>query len=71
MAGACRGDACGRRQCPRPGRRGWLPTARPQGVAPRLGLSPAMVAALVGATPAQGGTARPRGVARGQQHLPQ
>ncbi|RWV94793.1 hypothetical protein GW17_00042634 [Ensete ventricosum] len=41
MADACRGDACGRRQCPRLGRRGRLPAARPQGAAPRPGLLPA------------------------------
>ncbi|RZS27497.1 hypothetical protein BHM03_00060976, partial [Ensete ventricosum] len=40
---------------PRPGRKEWLPAARPHGVA-----------APAGAAPAQGGTARPRGAARGQ-----
>ncbi|RWW48614.1 hypothetical protein BHE74_00045298, partial [Ensete ventricosum] len=35
MVGACRGGACKHRQHPRPGRRGRLPAARPQGVAPR------------------------------------
>ncbi|RZR73018.1 hypothetical protein BHM03_00019171 [Ensete ventricosum] len=44
MAGACRGDACGRRQHPWLGRRGWLPVARLQGAAPRPGLPPARAA---------------------------
>ncbi|RWW71559.1 hypothetical protein BHE74_00020689 [Ensete ventricosum] len=64
-------DHATRGSCPRPGRRGRLLASRPQGAAPRPGLPPIRAAAPAGATPAQGGTARPRGAARGQQRLPQ
>ncbi|RWW36281.1 hypothetical protein BHE74_00058707 [Ensete ventricosum] len=51
MAGTYRGGACGRRQRPRPCRKGWLPVARPQGVAPRPSLSPARAVAPTGVAP--------------------
>ncbi|RRT35073.1 hypothetical protein B296_00028533, partial [Ensete ventricosum] len=35
MAGTCRGDACGHRQCPRSGRKGQPPAARSQGAITR------------------------------------
>ncbi|RWV77726.1 hypothetical protein GW17_00061404 [Ensete ventricosum] len=60
MVGACRGGACGRRQCPQPGRRWRLPDARLQGVAPRPGLPPTRMA--VGRSGRQQGQ-RPRKVA--------
>ncbi|RWW29926.1 hypothetical protein GW17_00005522 [Ensete ventricosum] len=42
-----------------------------RGSRPRLGLLPAKAAAPTGAAFAQGGTARPRGAARGQQRQSQ
>ncbi|RWW10099.1 hypothetical protein GW17_00026375 [Ensete ventricosum] len=71
MAGACRGCACGSRQRPQLGRREWLPATRSQVAASWPGLSPSRAAAPIGAAAVQGGTACPRGVARGQQHLAQ
>ncbi|RZR73650.1 hypothetical protein BHM03_00026744 [Ensete ventricosum] len=53
MAGAYRGGTCRRRQCPWPGRRGWLSTTRLKGAAPWPGLSPTRVAAPAGAVPSR------------------
>ncbi|RWV91327.1 hypothetical protein GW17_00046392 [Ensete ventricosum] len=62
-----RPDRKGQSPAARP--QGRLPAARPHGATPRPWLSPIRAAALIGAVPAQGGTARPRGATRGQQRL--
>ncbi|RWV78741.1 hypothetical protein GW17_00060240 [Ensete ventricosum] len=67
MAGACRGGTCGRRQHPRPGRKGRLSAARPQGAAPRPGLPPAR--AVAGRSDRQQGQ-RPRKVTPPAREVP-
>ncbi|RWW23582.1 hypothetical protein GW17_00012164 [Ensete ventricosum] len=62
--GSARGQFAGG-DCPLRGRKGRLPAARMQGVAPRPRLPPVRAAAPAGAAPAHGGTAHPRGAARG------
>ncbi|RWV77967.1 hypothetical protein GW17_00061137 [Ensete ventricosum] len=52
MVGAYRGGAYGRRQRLRLGHSGWLPVARPQGAALRLGLPFVRAVAPTGAAPA-------------------
>ncbi|RWW35264.1 hypothetical protein BHE74_00059822 [Ensete ventricosum] len=58
MAGACRGETCGRRQCPRLGHRWRLPAAWPQGAAPWPGLPPTRATAV--RSDASRGSARAR-----------
>ncbi|RWV85500.1 hypothetical protein GW17_00052705 [Ensete ventricosum] len=62
MAGACRGGACGHRQCPRSGCKGQPPAARSQGAIARCEAargSPAALQAAAGRSSARARRPRP------------